>query len=623
MQYKSLINLLFTQLNVNLTLSNLLPLNLLIHKILRMKNNVLKVLFFVFISFMTSCSPEDGIDGQIGKDGKDGTNGINGADGTDGTDGTNGGVTYLILTGSITNEEALAKIEEKVGVNTQFILINNTTKLTAVNLSSIEEVVNIEIRNNNVLASVELPKLTTLVGELYVNSNPQLQTLSIPIVSSIYDLNISNNPLLSSVNIPVLKEITAIAINNNKDLTTILFPTLETVINSLDSKIQITQNKNLESISFPRLAIVSEIVINSNNNLLDLDFDALELTSTISILQNPLIPSIALPSLDRVYSLDLDNNTSLTSITANTMIAANAIRIRNNSSLGTIDFSRLEVLNHISLFKTNLTSMNLPSLKKIGNNTINLDFFNDDLITVINPDDTKIGLGSLRLEQNNELETLSFPLLSEMDQIDIHIENNTKLDAITLVAPMSSLVNLTVITNPKLRVLDLSTSTISYDIHISRNELLDTIDFSSLKEIRSTYEFNSNPILYIGENPALINLTFPKLERIETKATINGNSALNTIAFPLLQKAIEIELFENKVLTSVTFAKLSDFENLNIFLAIGNTMPSQLVNDLLAQLVAITPAITQKNIQIEAIPTGQGEIDKQTLIDNGNNVITL
>ena len=81
----------------------------------------------------------------------------------------NGGKTYLILSGDITDSEAIIKIAAEAGPNTQFVKIQNTTNLTTVDLSWLTELVDLTIISNTNLTSVLTPNLTTIFDNVSIS----------------------------------------------------------------------------------------------------------------------------------------------------------------------------------------------------------------------------------------------------------------------------------------------------------------------------------------------------------------------------------------------------------------------------------------------------------------------
>lgn len=143
-------------------------------------------------------------------------------------------------------------------------------------------------------------------------------------------------------------------------------------------------------------------------------------------------------------------------------------------------------------------------------------------------------------------------------------------------------------------------------------------------------------------NLTTLNLTGAKY-LVELK--VSNNSSLSSIIFGDLEIGTQFDISDCPALTTLDFSKLETVSNLNInrcgltslqvpTLSVDNTfnvslnsLTSESVNSLLAHLVSISPSITNVYIRLHgqnpsAPPTGQGIIDKATLIGNGNFVLT-
>lgn len=180
--------------------------------------------------------------------------------------------------------------------------------------------------------------------------------------------------------------------------------------------------------------------------------------------------------------------------------------------------------------------------------------------------------------------------------------------------------NIYVISTTSLTTLDLSSVKKVINLNISENLKLVTINLNSLSEI-----YNE---LRIGNNEKLISILFPVLKTIHGfDSDIMNNTVLQSISLPQLTKAKGIFFRKNKSLSSIDLPVLSavyDGEgSLNFD---TNALPSSQVNLILSRMSNISPA-SGKFINIggqnpPAPPTGQGLIDKATLKNAGNSVVT-
>jgi hypothetical protein len=153
--------------------------------------------------------------------------------------------------------------------------------------------------------------------------------------------------------------------------------------------------------------------------------------------------------------------------------------------------------------------------------------------------------------------------------------------------------------------------------YIADNEALNALSFPVLKITPSNGEFS------IDENPVLTSISFPVLTTI-SEINISKNPIITSISFPMLANVKnELSINGNLSLTSIGLPLLSNCGP--IFLG-GNALPSSQINTLLNKFLTTLPSsgkfISLNSQKPPAPPTGQGIIDKQTLINAGNSVYT-
>ena len=130
--------------------------------------------------------------------------------------------------------------------------------------------------------------------------------------------------------------------------------------------------------------------------------------------------------------------------------------------------------------------------------------------------------------------------------------------------------------------------------------------------------------IYIAANDVLTNLNFGGLTNAYDEFTVFSNPLLNTISLQSLTDCSAINIQFNPSLTSITFPNLLKIDS-SLSLS-NNALSTTSINALLHKMLTVSPTL-QKYIQLgsqtpAAPPTGQGIIDKQTLIDAGNTVFT-
>ena len=131
----------------------------------------------------------------------------------------NGGKTYIVLAGGITDAQAVTKIANEYGSNTQFILVQNTTNLTTVNFSGITDLVDLSVQNNASLTNISLPNLTTII-DFTTSNNAAVTNISLSTLTSIHGVfQIGNNTALTNFSLPALTTVgNNLNINNNRSL---------------------------------------------------------------------------------------------------------------------------------------------------------------------------------------------------------------------------------------------------------------------------------------------------------------------------------------------------------------------------------------------------------------------
>lgn len=178
--------------------------------------------------------------------------------------------------------------------------------------------------------------------------------------------------------------------------------------------------------------------------------------------------------------------------------------------------------------------------------------------------------------------------------------------------------NIYVTATTNLTVLDLSAVKNIINLNVRDNLKLASINLNQLAEVYDDLEFNNN-----GK---LGTIVFPALKFVGGYDTqIQGNTVLTSISCPLLSKVNAIFFSHNAALSNIDLPSLSSVYNQQASLNFdNNALPSSQVNLILSRILNISPA-AGKYIQLQgqtppAPPTGQGLIDKATLISRGNDV---
>ena len=184
--------------------------------------------------------------------------------------------------------------------------------------------------------------------------------------------------------------------------------------------------------------------------------------------------------------------------------------------------------------------------------------------------------------------------------------------------------NIIIRNTTQLTSVDFSNVTSLIKIEIDNNSLLNSVNFNSLIKI---YDF-----LQIT-NTNISSINFPSLVS-SGSIVITENSNLNSISFPLLSIYGNANgaVFDvsNNSLISLNIPSISSLVMgivlLPNFRISGNNLSSSTVNALLNKFLTVNP-LSGKNLLLDGQnppdpPTGQGIIDKTTLINMGNTVTT-
>jgi hypothetical protein len=153
------------------------------------------------------------------------------------------------------------------------------------------------------------------------------------------------------------------------------------------------------------------------------------------------------------------------------------------------------------------------------------------------------------------------------------------------------------------------------NIYIKNTTQLTSVDLSALVTIAN---------INIKANAVLTNIIFNNLSTIEDLMDVTNNLVLSSLSFPSLLNFSGVRISYNPSLSTLTFPSLTTINSSLDFKY--NALSTSNINSLLNKMLTVAP-LTSKYINFSnqtppAPPTGQGIIDKQTLIDAGNTVIT-
>lgn len=262
------------------------------------------------------------------------------------TSGNNsGGNTYFVLAGDITDAEAIQRIENEVGPQTQFIWVINTTQLTTLDFPNVTELVEVKIQNNSLLTSVSFPDLESVWTNCLLNGT-SLNSIDFPSLE-----NVSGNLDISEANLASLS-FPALTKTGNFQLNQMGVGSLS-LPQFASSGLFSVSYTDLQSLSVPVFNTTGALSIHNNDNLLSANFPALMNTTTgyFRILENTALNSVNLPVFASVN---------------------NMFNIRGNTALATLN---LPTLNHVGsggfvvVSNPNLSTLTIPALTSLDINS--------------------------------------------------------------------------------------------------------------------------------------------------------------------------------------------------------------------------------------------------------------
>ena len=305
-------------------------------------------------------------------------------------------------------------------------------------------------------------------------------------------------------------------------------------------------------------------------------------TENIYIRNTTQLTTVDLSALETISNISIQNNSNLTNINlSNLSTIEDEFNFSGNAALSSLSFPSLLNCPGFYMDSSGLTSLNLPLLSHINMFRIYEYQANSTLVNLNLPAVQTIG-GRFELEGLSSLTSLTFPMLHT-------------LTGSILIQPNYNNVNLNI-------------TSLSFPALTSCSEIVTSF---------SNYNLLPGSISIGNYLPATIN--FSSLTTCNN-ILLSNVSSLNLSS---LASCSDFQIYNSPSLTSLSFPSLTNNSNLSLG---GNALTSNSVNSLLNKFLTVLPA-SGKNIYLEgqnppAPPTGQGLIDKQTLITAGNSVTT-
>jgi len=276
--------------------------------------------------------------------------------------------------GNISDSEAVQRIANEVGTNTKYILINNTTQLTALNFSGVKDLILMEVRDNSSLATIEAEDLESC-QEISFSDNQNLATCNFQSLTisrsiqfqnnnnlSVFDLsleyvrelNIYFSPLLGNINLAKLEAYEIGFINCG--FTSLSAPNLNSEV------VSIRNCSSLTSVDLSGLSDPNIFAIVGCSSLTSADISNLKSTDNFSLEGNPLLTSINLSNLELVTNQLNIQSCGISSLSLPKLNNSFEFRVFENASLTSIEIPSLVDFYSFMANQNTLTSETVNNL---------------------------------------------------------------------------------------------------------------------------------------------------------------------------------------------------------------------------------------------------------------------
>ncbi|MEO6190215.1 MAG: hypothetical protein ABIO44_07450 [Saprospiraceae bacterium] len=519
---------------------------------------------------------------------------------------------HLILSGNISDQDATKKIKEHLGPCTKFIWVQNTTKLTSIDLSGIDHLVELRIENNKSLREVKLPDLIELD----------------------IDVSIVNNPLLVKLDLKALTSVHGSTVLTNNGLDSLYFP----LLGNVDANLVISENVNLTTVILPNLQETGSIILYSNSKITELScLKLIKVDGEVKLSYNTILINFSMPMLQEVGNLTLSYNTLLISCSMPMLKVVGNLTLHYNEVMNSLQLPQLKQISDVLSidYCIGLITLDFPSLTSVKN----IEVFGNSLLNS-SEFPNLLSIKSLYFVDNESLNYCNTPMLSKIDQITFI--RNPKLYCIC-VPKLENVNEADIEYNDNLTKVEWPILTRAKVISINYNKSLNSINSNSLIKVDGLYS--------LGFNEALLSFALPQIDFMGG-VSIALNKNLGLIDLSHLNEAVTINIYNNEKLLMVKLDNLGSITgvdgsfnctsntNLKIInlssiksvisgsvLINSNSFSSNQINSILKIFSSITPIIQNYSIDLSsqsppAPPTGAGVLDKEFLIMNANNVIT-
>jgi hypothetical protein len=374
-------------------------------------------------------------------------------------------------------------------------------------------------------------------------------------------------------------------------------------------------------------------------------------TQEIRIVRCNNLTTIDLSMITKLAEVYIMGNTALQSVNlSNLQTLDGGIYIEQCPLLTTMPATQLQKIGQsaygggygVFVNYSGITSINFPSLTVLGGS---IDIENNDALTSVNfPAVTQHGFANslpIVISKNYSLTSVSFPVL--LTAKDLKMEYNHSLTTINLPVlattkdlGISYTANLTSVSLPALTTtgnffMGYDTVLAIVNAPLLNNSVYVSFSYNNALTSVSLPSLTITGLISLYFCPSIPSLSLPALT--SACPIISNNNTLTSVSFPSLTTmtmggpagASHTYIRDNPNLTSIQIDNFNTFTGLSLGFG-NNKFSSPTVNYLLNKFVSVTPAITNRSIDVRQViqspPTGQGLVDKATLIANGNLVST-
>ena len=353
-------------------------------------------------------------------------------------------------------------------------------------------------------------------------------------------------------------------------------------------------------------------------------------TENIYIKNTSQLTTVDLSALVSISTIKIENNSNLTYVNFNNLATIeDTFDFYGNSQFNSLSFPALLNCSSFNIDSNVLTSLNIPLLSFINNFNLG-SWLGGNTTTSLNFPSVQTIAGHFGIIGLSTLSSLTFPVLHTLSgNISIQPGYNGGI-AYPSNLTIISLPALTSCTDFYYGSIQDTNNNGPGSININNNNLEASIYLSSLNTCNS-FRASGLVNLDLSNLISCLNLGCFSITNFIPPTNLtscNGLSIqqmpnLTSLSFPFLTSSYGFDVSMNPMLSSLSFPALTSCSSLAAKL---NALPSENINSLL-HIMLLANSTVSKNIQLEsqnplAPPTGQGLIDKQTLINTGNDVIT-